>query len=358
MPTSRSPHTLSWTGALVALALLVAGAGLVDATAMVVPDDPGNDSDAAAPLWSVSAVSSPRSSAASEAGLARIALAPGDHASWSRAVGLGGPLAVLCRFNVTIEPDAGSRTTSQVLRIGSGFSGSLADERDADTFGRIGFAATESGFQVRDLQAGRLGPAFLGTQAVTWALNNSGRVMSYPAPDGTVESIASGRMDVWVGRQRVFDEMLATSPRAPLSSLKWYWSAGSGTTTFDHVDVRPLDEGLAAMSAPGADAAGVGAPEASVGDDVVLYKPSPNPFERTTRFAYALSGSQRVDIGIFDVAGRRIRGLVRGTQTTGQYQVVWNGLGDDGVRARDGVYFLRAVIGPDTRIARIVYLVK
>jgi flagellar hook assembly protein FlgD len=98
---------------------------------------------------------------------------------------------------------------------------------------------------------------------------------------------------------------------------------------------------------------------ASVGNELELYRPSPNPFERTTRFAYAITaGTEQVDIGVFDLAGRRIRSLAQGPRSVGRYEVAWDGRTDSGSRVRNGVYFLRASMGTELRVARITYLVK
>src|SRR5206468_719706 len=87
---------------------------------------------------------------------------------------------------------------------------------------------------------------------------------------------------------------------------------------------------------------------------LALYRPSPNPFERTTHFAYEIStaAAAAVDIGVFDLSGRRFRSLVRGTQTAGRYEVAWDGRGDDGAFSRHGIYFLRAIVGPEHHVAR------
>jgi hypothetical protein len=246
---------------------------------------------------------------------------------------------------------------AQVFRIGSGFGASNRDESDAATYARFGLNLTSAGFQLRDLVGRRNSPVFDGTQAITWALNNSGHALSYSAPDGTEEALANDRMDVWVGRTKVFDDAAATTPGGSLAALKWYWGAGTGSTALDRFEVHSLvgDAPVASTSAPTPAAA-----EASSSEETVeLYRPRPNPFERTMRYAYAISsGVDMVDIGVFDVAGRRIRSLVRGSQTAGQYEVVWNGLGDDGTHIKAGIYFLRASVGSQHRVARVVYLVK
>src|SRR5207247_2088825 len=70
-----------------------------------------------------------------------------------------------------------------------------------------------------------------------------------------------------------------------------------------------------------------------------LYRPSPNPFARTTRFAYAIPGSsEAVEIGVFDVAGRQVRNLIRETQSAGRYEVAWDGRNDAGDHVRNGIY--------------------
>ena len=88
-----------------------------------------------------------------------------------------------------------------------------------------------------------------------------------------------------------------------------------------------------------------------------LSRPTPNPFDRSTRMAYAVAGGgQHVEMAIYDIAGRRVRGLVSGDQAPGRHEVSWDGLADDGSRAEHGVYFLRSEIGTSLRTVRVVYL--
>jgi hypothetical protein len=91
-----------------------------------------------------------------------------------------------------------------------------------------------------------------------------------------------------------------------------------------------------------------------------LYRPTPNPFSNTTNFAYQVTGSasQRVQIGIYNVAGRLIRELVNESKAPGQYQTVWNGQDQGGSSVTRGVYFIRAYVG-GVRVdaaSRILYL--
>ena len=80
-----------------------------------------------------------------------------------------------------------------------------------------------------------------------------------------------------------------------------------------------------------------------------LYRPSPNPFTSTTQVAYAVSGSgsQRVEIAVYNIAGRKIRTLVSGNQFGGRYQISWDAVDDYGRKVAPGVYFVGGRIGAD-----------
>ena len=167
-------------------------------------------------------------------------------------------------------------------------------------------------------------------------------------------------LNVWVGRTKVFDESAVTNSTAAITNLKWYWGSGSGIATFDRFIVDPIDG--AATGAGDAPTAGADltadADRAASHDDgsIALYRPTPNPFATNMRFAYAIPARGAVDIGVFDLAGRRIRSLAQGVLAPGQYQAVWDGFTDDGERVRQGMYYLRAAIGSDRHVARLVYL--
>lgn len=333
------------------------------ATALALVEDSIGETaatEAAGARWEALAVSSARSRIAAEPTGMVVELASGDRASFSRAADMSpAPSAVLCTFNVSMSDIGGDRITSQVFRLGWDFSNSNADEPDVRTYAALGLVASEAdAFQLRDLVSSRVSGTFRGTQAVSWVVNNSGRSMSYDAPNGNVEAVGNDRMDVWVGRERVFDDVLVTHPGGRLTDLKWVWTRGSGQTRFDRFEIRPLPEasGAGAQPAGGPVASLEGAPQPADGS-IALERPTPNPFSHSMRFAYAIpAGSSLVDIGIFDVAGRRVRLLARGPQSAGQYEVRWDGLGDEGKRMKQGVYFLRASIGASSRVSRIVYL--
>ena len=76
---------------------------------------------------------------------------------------------------------------------------------------------------------------------------------------------------------------------------------------------------------------------------------APNPFSQSTRFVYYVgdTGGQSVELGIYDITGRRIRGLVTAILPSGPHEVIWDGRDDSGQSVRNGVYFVHGRVGAD-----------
>ncbi len=72
-----------------------------------------------------------------------------------------------------------------------------------------------------------------------------------------------------------------------------------------------------------------------------LYSNYPNPFNPATTIAFRLASSGFVNMGIFDIAGQRVRELVNGRREEGHQQVRWNGTDDRGAKVHSGVYICR-----------------
>jgi photosystem II stability/assembly factor-like uncharacterized protein len=72
-----------------------------------------------------------------------------------------------------------------------------------------------------------------------------------------------------------------------------------------------------------------------------LLAPVPNPFSRTVQVGYAAPAGSPVTLGVFDVAGRLVRTLYRGSAEAGLECVVWDGSDANGRRAAPGMYFVR-----------------
>ena len=88
-----------------------------------------------------------------------------------------------------------------------------------------------------------------------------------------------------------------------------------------------------------------------------LGRPRPNPFGALTSIDYAVpAGGARVTIDVFDVSGRRVRGLVTGSRPAGRWIVAWDGRDAAGGRAAAGVYFYRMVAGEFSQVRKVTLL--
>ena len=83
----------------------------------------------------------------------------------------------------------------------------------------------------------------------------------------------------------------------------------------------------------------------------------PNPFNPMTSLRFDLPRAARVELEIFDVAGRRVVRLVSGeTYPAGRHEVVWQGRNDAGQTVAAGVYISRLRADGDERIGRMLLL--
>ncbi len=82
----------------------------------------------------------------------------------------------------------------------------------------------------------------------------------------------------------------------------------------------------------------------------------PNPFNPSTTISYNLPAASFVSLEIYDVAGRKVRTLVRDIQAPGSKQLEWNGFDDAGSRVVSGVYFYRLRAGKEELTRKMVIM--
>lgn len=94
-----------------------------------------------------------------------------------------------------------------------------------------------------------------------------------------------------------------------------------------------------------------------VGDEATAleFAVGPNP-GRSARVTFALPTARQVDIGVFDLAGRRIATVAKGEFAAGRHSREWNGRDASGKRVGAGMYFYRATLGGEVRSTRAVLI--
>lgn len=98
-------------------------------------------------------------------------------------------------------------------------------------------------------------------------------------------------------------------------------------------------------------------PDAAKVAGAVLLPNHPNPFNPRTVIPFALAEPGRVDLAVYDVAGRLVRSLLRAERGAGDHSVIWDGTAADGRPAASGIYLVRlraAGSPPESRLMTLV----
>jgi hypothetical protein len=82
-----------------------------------------------------------------------------------------------------------------------------------------------------------------------------------------------------------------------------------------------------------------------------IAKNYPNPFVYQTTVNYLVSKSQKVEISIYTSFGQKVRTLMVGDLSAGEYNVAWDGTDNSGAVLPKGLYFIE-ISGPGGRTSR------
>jgi flagellar hook assembly protein FlgD len=84
---------------------------------------------------------------------------------------------------------------------------------------------------------------------------------------------------------------------------------------------------------------------------------SPNPFTQTLGIRLSTLASQRLNVAIFDVSGRRVKTLFNGQSPTTEAQsLVWDGRDDNNRELSSGTYIVRIQTDNETINKAVVFM--
>ncbi|MFS4482729.1 T9SS type A sorting domain-containing protein [Hyunsoonleella sp. 2307UL5-6] len=143
----------------------------------------------------------------------------------------------------------GTQNPTFSVFVGNGFSNASfgTNSTYASRFGIVGKDGTNE-FRVTTVDNIGGAPSssdFAGKQNITFIINNSGSDQTYDAPNGSVESVPNGRMDLWVGTTKSIDNFSlrnTASPTADITGFKIQATSqsGLGTFAFDNIEFKDL----------------------------------------------------------------------------------------------------------------------
>jgi hypothetical protein len=85
---------------------------------------------------------------------------------------------------------------------------------------------------------------------------------------------------------------------------------------------------------------------------LTLAQNRPNPFSSATTFSYFLPRSAVVDLSVYDIAGRQVKTLVKGSEGAGHTVVRWDGTDDARRPLADGLYVYKLRVNGRCRASR------
>ena len=127
------------------------------------------------------------------------------------------------------------------------------------------------------------------------------------------------------------------------------------TVTEDH-EIRGLDleaYGVQVLEFPGVSAVNEEPPVPPV-HGLRLEQNHPNPFNPATSLRYHLARPAQVELGVYDVAGRRVAELVNEKQAAGMQEARWDGRDQQGRAVGAGIYFARLAADGHSRVVKMV----
>jgi hypothetical protein len=125
--------------------------------------------------------------------------------------------------------------------------------------------------------------------------------------------------------------------------------------TFCVVNVARGDQAYARTDGESCATATVPGPPPGSGA-IRLLENRPNPFRQSTTIRLSLARRERVDLTIYDVAGREVRTLVKRALPAGEHQYAWDGRDARGEPASAGIYLYRLKTEDGTRVKKMSLL--
>lgn len=90
--------------------------------------------------------------------------------------------------------------------------------------------------------------------------------------------------------------------------------------------------------------------------DYSLEQNYPNPFNPQTRIRYSLPEAGFIAVRVYSVDGEMIKELVNTNKRAGNYEVVWDGTNNYGMKVSSGIYFYQLVTDKFIQTKKLVLL--
>jgi hypothetical protein len=153
--------------------------------------------------------------------------------------------SMMIRFTIPTTTLTGNVLTplAGAFQIGTGFTANTSLEGTPYAQFGIHFGTANNTFRVSSGATSGTSNLTPGTtQRITVALNNSGVSLDYRAPDGTIETLANDKMDIWAGTTKIHDEIDVTNAAQTITDFKFVFNPTANfTLDIDDISIFPLE---------------------------------------------------------------------------------------------------------------------
>jgi hypothetical protein len=160
------------------------------------------------------------------------------------------PSAVSLTFDVELISSTAITSAFQ-FSFGTGFDTTNSLPANADVYAKFGLNFTDTnGFSVRDVGGGTNGAATYGAgvHTITFVSNNSGSLLTYLAPNGSSETLADDKWDIWVDASKQLDDRAVTTSSVAMTDFKLGVSGtGNYSLKLDNIQITSIPEPTTAL---------------------------------------------------------------------------------------------------------------
>jgi hypothetical protein len=96
--------------------------------------------------------------------------------------------------------------------------------------------------------------------------------------------------------------------------------------------------------------------ESPIPSEYELAQNYPNPFNGNTAISFGLPQASDVNLNIFNITGQKVATLADGHFEAGRYNIIWNGIDNNGKVVSSGVYFYRLQAGSEVKSNKMTML--
>ncbi len=87
-----------------------------------------------------------------------------------------------------------------------------------------------------------------------------------------------------------------------------------------------------------------------------IYDPYPNPFNPVVNLEYRLSSDDRLMVEVYDLLGKKVTDLFRGSQSAGVHKLSWKGKDRAGRTVSSGIYLIRIQNNQDVFVKKVILM--